>query len=132
VTRREADVLAAALELDVDDVAICHACLSFVSFELDSGNERKGAITRVAPDLWAEGLEQPVRLALGRARERGVAKVAEAERAVRADGPRSTIVRAIVRKLAADLMERTKGDLLKMGFQPWPPRELKGGFLPPI
>ena len=58
MTRADAAALAAALELDVDDIAICHACLSFVSFALDSGNEHKvaGSITSMAPDLWAEGL----------------------------------------------------------------------------
>ncbi|HEY8777074.1 MAG TPA: hypothetical protein VIM33_11425 [Gaiellaceae bacterium] len=66
MTHAEASALAAALELDVDDLAICHACLSFVSFAIESGDENKvaGSITRMAPDLWAEGLAQPVRLAL--------------------------------------------------------------------
>ena len=73
-----------------------------------------------------------MRLALGRARERGVAPAGEALRDVDERGPRSTIVRAIVRRLAVDLMERSKGDLLKMGFQPWPPRELERGLMPPI
>ena len=78
MSHSEAAALAAALELDVDDIGICHACLSFVSLAIDSGDERKvaGSITRMAPDLWAEGLEQPVRLALRRARERGVANAA--------------------------------------------------------
>jgi hypothetical protein len=45
MTYAEADALAAALH--VEDIAICHACLSFVSFALDSGDERKvaGSIT---------------------------------------------------------------------------------------
>jgi hypothetical protein len=133
VTRTQAQRLADALDLDVDDMAICHACLSFVSFELDSGNERKieGWITRISPDLWAEGLEQPVRLALGRACERGVAHAEEALCSVEAEGSRSRIVRAIVRRLAVDLRERARGDLLKMGFQPWPPLELQGGLMRP-
>jgi hypothetical protein len=116
-----ADELAARLDLDVDDIAICHACLSFVSFALDSGDERE--VTRwtrkIAPDLWAEGLEQPVRLALKRAGAYDA--LAEVDR----NGPYSRVVRAIVRRLAADLSERAKGDLLKMGFQPWPPPELE-------
>ena len=114
VTRAEAAALAAALELDVDDIAICHACLSFVSFAIDSGNEHKvaGSITSMAPDLWAEGLAQPVRLALERARKRGVANAEEAIVTVDRSGPRSPVVRAIVRKLAAGLSARAKGDLL--------------------
>jgi hypothetical protein len=123
VTNAEAAALAAVLELDVDDLAICQACLSFVSFAIDAGDERKvaGSITRMAPDLWAEGLSQPVRLALERARKRGVANAEEAIVTVDQSGPRSPVVRAIVRRLAADLSARAKGDLFRMGWRPWPP-----------
>ena len=119
----ESAALAAALELDVDDVAICHACLSFVSFALDSGDDHEVAcsITRIAPDLWAEGLALPVRLALERAFERGVANAEEAIAAVERQGPRSQVARAIVRRLAADLSARAQGDLVRMGWEPWPP-----------
>jgi hypothetical protein len=128
MTRAEAVALAAELELDVDDLAICHACLSFVSFALDAGDERKvaGSITRMAPDLWAEGLSQPVRLALERARKLGIANAEEAIAAVAESGPRSPVVRAIVRRLAADLSARAKGDLFRMGWRPWPPERRLG------
>lgn len=124
MTHTEAAALAVALELDVDDIGICHACLSFVSLAIDSGDERKvaGSITRMAPDLWAEGLEQPVRLALRRARERGVANAEEAIAMVDRAGARSQVARAIVRRLAADLSARAQGDLLRMGWEAWPPR----------
>jgi len=84
VTRAAADALAAQLDLDVDDLAICHACLSFVSFAIDSDDDREVTLwtRRIAPDLWNEGLEQPVRMALRRARERGVAGADEAIRLV--------------------------------------------------
>ena len=120
----EAATLAAALVLDVDDIAICHACLSFVSFAIDSGDDHEVAcsITRIAPDLWAEGLAEPVRMALERARERGIANAEEAIAAVDKSGPRSQVARAIVRRLAADLSARAQGDLLRMGWEPWPPR----------
>ena len=123
VTRAEADKLAAVLELDVDDIAICHACLSTVSFALDFGNEHKvaGSITRVAADLRAEGLALPVQSALERARERGVANAGEAIAAVGREGSMSRVVRVIVRRLAADLSARAEGDLFRMGWQPWPP-----------
>ena len=123
MTRAEAAALAAVLELDVDDIAICHACLSFVSLAIDSGDERKvaGSITRTAPDLWAEGLAQPVCLALERARKRGVANADEAIVTVDQSGPRSPVVRAIVRRLAAQLSARAQGDLFRMGWQRWPP-----------
>jgi hypothetical protein len=126
VTHAEAAALAAELELDVDDLAICQACLSFVSFAIDSGDERKvaGSITRMAPDLWAEGLSQPVRLALERAQKLGVANTEEAIAAVAKSGPRSEVVRAIVRRLAADLSARARGDLFRMGWERWPPRDL--------
>ena len=127
MTYAEADELAEALELHVEDIAICLACLSFVSFALDSGDERKvaGSITRTAPDLWAEGLAEPVGMALRGARERGVANAEEAIASIDRKGPRSQVVRAIVRRLAADLSARAQGDLLRMGWQPWPPRELR-------
>jgi hypothetical protein len=124
ITRAAADALAAELDLDVDDLAICHACLSFVSFAIDSGDDHKVtcSIRQIAPDLWAEGLAEPVGMALRRARERGVPDANEAIRSVAERGPRSQIVRAIVRRLAADLSTRAQGDLLRMGWQPWPPR----------
>ena len=124
LTPAETDALAAALELDVDDIAICHACLSIVSFALDSGNERKvaGSVTHIAADLWAEGLALPVQLALERARERGVANADEAIASIKTQGPPSRVVRAIVRRLAADLSARARGDLFRMGWEPWPSR----------
>jgi hypothetical protein len=115
--------LAAELDLDVDDVAICHACLCVVSFAVDKGDEAdiRRATNQVTPDLWAEGLALPARLALERARTRGVPGADEAIDDVAMRGARSTVAKAIVRRLGADLMERSKGDLLKMGFEPWPP-----------
>lgn len=108
MTHAEADAVAAALKLDVDDMAICHACLSFVCFAIDSGDQQDVArsITLVAPDLWVEGLKQPVRLALDRVRKRGVANAEEAIATVDKDGPCSLVVRAIVWRLAADLLSR--------------------------
>ena len=77
VIHAQAAALAGALELDVDDLAICHACLSFVSPAIE-------AVDRACP--------------------------------------RSQVVRAIVRRLAADLSARAQGDLLRMGGEPWTPR----------
>jgi hypothetical protein len=125
VTYTEAAALAAVLELDLDDIGICHACLSFVSFAIDSGDERKvaGSITRIAPDLWAEGLAQPVRIALRRARERGVANAEEAIRSTSpALGARWSVRSSGVWRPTSGA--RAQGDLFRMGWQPWPPREL--------
>jgi hypothetical protein len=69
----------------------------------------------MTPDLWAEGLEQPARMALRRAEE--YEALADLDR----HGARSSVAKAIVRRLAVDLHERAQGDLLRMGFRPWPP-----------
>ena len=125
ISAEAAAALAAQLELDVDQVGICHACLSVVSFPQRAGDERqtRRATNEFAPILWDEGLEGPVRAALDRAREAGVAGAEAAARDVEARGGRSVTVKAIVRRLAADLWERSQGDLLRMGFKPWPPAE---------
>jgi len=128
MTPAEAERLARELDLDVDDIGICHACLSFVSMAIDAGNPHKirGAVQSMTPYLWEEGLAVPARMALARARERGVANAREGLRDVESNGPRSRTARAIVRRLGADLSAKAKGDLLKMGFQPWPPPGLDG------
>lgn len=126
MTVAEAAALANELDIDVDDIGICHACLSIVTMAIDAGNPHKirGAVQSMTPYLWDEGLALPVRMALERARQRGVALAAEGLRDVRQHGARSRVARAIVRRLGADLGVRAKGDLLKMGFEPWPPRGL--------
>jgi hypothetical protein len=129
MTGEEARELAERLDLNVHDIPICLACLSFVAVPIGAGDEREAAswARRMAPDLWAEGLEQPVWLALRRARDAGVPKAAEALANVEARGPRGVVVREIVVRLGRDLDDHARGDFLKMGFQPWPPRE--GGWL---
>ena len=58
--------LAAELDLDVYEVGICHACLSFVSFPLDDGDKQgtARAVREFAPILWDEGLAEPLKAAL--------------------------------------------------------------------
>jgi hypothetical protein len=109
--------IARELDIDVDDIGICLACLSFVSFALDEGDPReiRRWTNQMTPDLWEEGLAQPARLALKRA------GATEALADVERNGGRSEVAKAIVRRLAADLSRRARGDLMKMGFQPWPP-----------
>jgi hypothetical protein len=125
ISSEAATDLATQLDLDVDEVGICHACLSFVSFPQRDGDERetRRATNEFAPILWDEGLEAPVRAALERARAAGVTQAEAASRDIDARGGRSITVKAIVRKLAADLWERSQGNLLRMGFKPWPPAE---------
>ena len=104
----DASAFAARLDLDVSSLGICHACLSFVSMALDSGDERavRRELNRVAPDLWEEGLALPVRAALERARKRGDPDAETAIAHVERAGARSPVVKAIVRRLAEDLSRR--------------------------
>jgi hypothetical protein len=123
MTAAEARTFVSELELDVDRLPICLACLSIVSMQIDGGNVRKinGAVQQMTPDLWEEGLELPAWTALEEARNRGVPGAEEAIADVLVRGSRSTVARAIVRLLAEQLNERAGGDPLKMGFEPWPP-----------
>lgn len=109
----DANALAARLDLDLDAIGICFACLSIVAMALDSGDERevRRALDYVAPALWEEGLALPVRAALERADKTGdeEAEIAIAELASR--GPRSPVLKAIVRRLGQDLSEQMRRDL---------------------
>lgn len=106
ITPVQAADLASALDLDVHEVGVCHACLCIVSFAIDKGDERdiRRTVAQIAPDLWHDGLALPLRAALERARRRGVATAAAAIEEVERRGPRSAVVRAVVRRLAADLL----------------------------
>jgi hypothetical protein len=68
-----AAAIAARLELDLDD-GICHACLSFVSFAVDRGDEReiRRQVRAMTPDLWSDGLEKQVFAAVRGACDAGV------------------------------------------------------------
>lgn len=129
ISTKDAAELAGRLQLDLDDVGICHACLSFVSMPLGWGDEREArrATFAITPDLWAEGLAEPARKALERARADGLAGAEAGIADVESRQGRSVMARAIVRRLAEDLHARAKGDLLRMGFKPWPPPELPNG-----
>lgn len=106
LTRKQADELARALELDLAELEVCYACLSFVAFPLDRGREDEAAreSRRIAPDLWDEGLALPLQAALEQARTRGVPKAAEAADEVGLRGPRARIVAAVIRQLATQLV----------------------------
>ena len=123
---RQAKTIASQLELDLDDLPICLACLSLVSMAIDRCDERKvrGQLMQVTPDLWADGLALPAQLALKRACKRGVAGAQRGLADVESRGGRSATAREIVRRLATDLSARARGDPLKMGFEPWPPAQL--------
>ena len=107
MTKERAADLAAALEVDLRSPGVCPACLSFVAFEVDSGDERRiaGQITSMAPNLWDEGLGDSVRSALERAVAANVAAAADALVELEQAGARSRIFRAVVRRLAVELVE---------------------------
>jgi hypothetical protein len=111
--RKRADAVAATLDLDVRAAGICLACLSFVSFPLDRGEEHKvrGAEREFTPILWEEGLAEPARRALERALARGVKNADRALADVDQAGPRTPIARAIVRVLAYQLVAEMRASL---------------------
>jgi hypothetical protein len=110
LTKQRAIRLAAVLDLDVSQTEICPACLSFVSFALDSDTDAqiRGAVVKWTPVLWDEGLELPLRLALEQARAQRLPDAAHALADINAAGPRTTIARAAVERLAHQLSLRTR------------------------
>ena len=108
LTREQARAVAHALEFDLDEVSICLACLSFVSFPLKAGDERevRRALAAVTPHLWEEGLALPAVAALERARQAGVSYAEAALADIDALGSRSHVVRELVVRLAEDLGKR--------------------------
>lgn len=103
----DAKTLVDQLELDVMTSGVCLACLTFVAFPLDSGREReaRGQARKLAPDLWADGLELTTLVALETARRYGVDGASKAIDDVARRGWRSPVVRAIVWRLAEQMVE---------------------------
>ncbi len=95
------------LELNFMSAGVCLPCLTFVAFPLDSGDERRArhVAGRITPDLWAEGLELTTMLALEEARRDQVPGATAALEDVRRHGPRSAVVKAIVWRLAEQMVE---------------------------
>jgi hypothetical protein len=108
--RTRAAQLAAQLDVHVHEIPICLPCLSFVVFPLDSGDERelRRATLHFTPILWDEGLAEPARQALERARVRRVKDADRAVADVDARGARTTIPRAIVHELAHQLVSEMR------------------------
>ncbi len=103
LTDARAASLAERLDLDV----ITSGCLTFVAFPLDLGDEQKARreARRLAPLLWEEGLELATLLALESAKNDSIEAACEAIEDVSRQGPRSAVVRAIVWRLAQQLVE---------------------------
>jgi hypothetical protein len=95
------------LELDLTSSGVCLPCLTLVAFPLDSGDERRARreARRLAPELWADGLELTTVLALETARRDGVEGAGEALDDVKRLGHRSVVVEAIVWRLAEQMVE---------------------------
>jgi hypothetical protein len=108
----------AQLDLERALDAVCHACLSFVSFPLDDGDlhETRRAAREFTPILWEEGLEEPARDALARASELGASDAAVALADVEAVGPRSKVALAIVLRLAEELNRGAEERLRHLGL----------------
>ena len=92
----------ADLGLDVDELPICQACLSFVSMSLDDPKEARHWTYEMTPFIWEEGLREPALAAVRAAGD--LAALADLE----ARGGRSKTARAIVMELARQQDERSK------------------------
>ena len=114
-----ADAFARALDVQLDDVPVCLACLSFVAFAIDTGDEReiRRWTREMTPDLWDDGLAVPMKLAVERARRCGIYGAREALADLELHGSRSPTARAIIRRLAEQLAGRAKRDRQRMGFE---------------
>jgi hypothetical protein len=99
--------LADRLGLDLFNSRVCLACLTFVAFPLDSGDERaaRREARQLAPELWADGLDDTTIEALERLRADGVPGAAAGILDVRRNGARSEVVRAIVWRLAEQMVD---------------------------
>ena len=94
------------LELDLMSSGVCLPS-NVRRVSARSGDERKARreARRLAPELWADGLELTTVVALENARTKGVPGAAAAIHDVRRDGARSEVVRAIVWRLAELMVE---------------------------
>lgn len=99
-----AAAVAAAFDVPLD-CGICLACLSFVGFAVDGGDERDVAreVRRMTPDLWEEGLAAPALAEAARAVRAGVPDAQLALADLERRGGRSPVARALVRRLAEQL-----------------------------
>ena len=118
-----AAAIVAQLELDLDD-GICHACLCFVSFAVDDGDEREivRQVRQMTPGLWEDGLDVQALAAVQAACAAGVPDAQKALAELEARGGRSVIARAVVLRLAVELAERAARDrrLHPEWYSAWP------------
>ncbi|HST15757.1 MAG TPA: hypothetical protein VLJ44_12995 [Gaiellaceae bacterium] len=99
-------------QLDLSLAGVCLACLSFVSFPLDDGDEREVArqLRAMTPFLWEDGLDVQAFTAVRAACERGIRDGPWALTELESRGPRSVVAREIVLRLADLLVRRERAD----------------------
>lgn len=102
-----AEGLVAALGLRSERLELCPMCLFGVACALRSGNKRelRSALGFFTELLWDEGLEEPLRAALGRARVARVPGAEEVTREIEERGPRSSFIEAVVLDLVRQQLE---------------------------
>ena len=108
--KAKADAIVDRIEVQLDGSGVCLACLTFVAFPLDEGDEKKAASStrRMTPDLWFDGLEEYALNVVRSARDRGVAGADVALADLEQRGGQSAVARAIVRKLAGQMVEEMR------------------------
>ena len=111
ISRVRAQAFVAQLQLSL--AGVCLACLSFVSFAVDDGDEREVSrqLRVMTPDLWADGLDVQALASVRAACERGIRDGPAALAELESLGPRSVIAREIVRRLAFELVNRTRTEM---------------------
>lgn len=104
--------LAASLELDVASSGVCLACLACVSMPLAEGDDTvaRWAARHIAPDIWHEGLADPLVAALVQAHADGVPGAGAALDDMDARGPLADVVQAVVLRLAAELADQAQAE----------------------
>jgi hypothetical protein len=107
-----ADAFADRLDLGLD-TGVCCACLSFVCMAMDGGDpaEIRRELRRMSPDLWMDGLAEPVLAAVRAARDRGDPDAEAALEELEHRGGRSTVAQGIVRHLAEKLRREVRTEL---------------------
>ena len=110
MTSEAVSALAKRIDVGLHSRGVCPACLGFIALALDHGDERDVAreLRQAAPLVWDEGLGDSVRAPLEAAAKAGDGDAAEALRDLAVSHARSTVFRAVVSHLAAELAESVR------------------------